>query len=139
MTVLGLEEDTEIAVLEMGMSGKGEIEFLTKLARPDAVVITNIGESHLLDLGSREGIAEAKLEILQGLDEGGLAVLNGDEPLLMERFHQYKGNVKVQTFGRNNTNDLFPTDIIQLDQGIVSKLTAPPKISNSRFLGLIIF
>ena len=72
LTVLGLEEDTEIAVLEMGMSGRGEIEFLTKLARPDAVVITNIGESHLLDLGSREGIAEAKLEILQGLDEGGL-------------------------------------------------------------------
>ncbi|MDF2855205.1 MAG: UDP-N-acetylmuramoyl-tripeptide--D-alanyl-D-alanine ligase [Neobacillus sp.] len=117
LTVLALEEDTEIAVLEMGMSGRGEIEFLTKLARPDAVVITNIGESHLLDLGSREGIAEAKLEILQGLGEGGLAVLNGDEPLLMERILQHKGNVKVQTFGRNNTNDLFPTDIIQLDQG----------------------
>ena len=64
LTVLGLDEDTEIAVLEMGMSGRGEIEFLTKLACPDAVVITNIGESHLLDLGSREGIAEAKLEIL---------------------------------------------------------------------------
>jgi UDP-N-acetylmuramoyl-tripeptide--D-alanyl-D-alanine ligase len=117
LTVLALEEDTEIAVLEMGMSGRGEIEFLTKLARPDAVVITNIGESHLLDLGSREGIAEAKLEILQGLNEGGLAVLNGDEPLLMERIHQHKGNVNVQTFGRNSTNDLFPTDIIQLVQG----------------------
>ena len=72
----------------MGMSGRGEIEFLTKLACPDAVVITNIGESHLLDLGSREGIAEAKLEILQGLEEGGLAVLHGDEPLLMERIQQ---------------------------------------------------
>ncbi|WP_026574172.1 UDP-N-acetylmuramoyl-tripeptide--D-alanyl-D-alanine ligase [Bacillus sp. UNC438CL73TsuS30] len=117
LTILGLEEDTQIAVLEMGMSGSGEIEFLTKLACPDAVVITNIGESHLLDLGSREGIAEAKLEILQGLKEGGLAVLHGDEPLLMERIHRYKGNVEVQTFGRNETNDLFPTDIIQIDHG----------------------
>jgi UDP-N-acetylmuramoyl-tripeptide--D-alanyl-D-alanine ligase len=117
LTVLGLDEDTEIAVLEMGMSGRGEIEFLTKLASPDAVVITNIGESHLLDLGSREGIAEAKLEILQGLKEGGLAVLHGDEPLLMERINKYKGNVNVQTFGRTDRNDFFPTEITQLEQG----------------------
>ncbi|MGX6446377.1 UDP-N-acetylmuramoyl-tripeptide--D-alanyl-D-alanine ligase [Neobacillus sp. K501] len=117
LTVLGLAEDTEIAVLEMGMSGRGEIEFLTNLACPDAVVITNIGESHLLDLGSREGIAEAKLEILQGLKPEGLAVLNGDEPLLMDRIKEYKGNLQVQTFGRSNTNDVFPTHITQLEQG----------------------
>jgi UDP-N-acetylmuramoyl-tripeptide--D-alanyl-D-alanine ligase len=116
LTVLGLHEDTEIAVLEMGMSGRGEIEFLTKLASPDAVVITNIGESHLLDLGSREAIAEAKLEILEGLKVGGLAVLNGDEPLLMDRIQQ-KGNVNVQTFGRNDTNTFFPKEITQLKQG----------------------
>jgi len=124
LTVLGLHEDTEVAVLEMGMSGKGEIEFLTKLACPDAVVITNIGESHLLDLGSREGIAEAKLEILQGLQDGGLAVLHGDEPLLMERIKQYKGNVQVKTFGRNETNDLYPTEIIQMAQGNRFKMNA---------------
>lgn len=117
LTVLGLNEDTEIAVLEMGMSGRGEIEFLTNLACPDAVVITNIGESHLLDLGSREGIAEAKLEILQGLKDGGLAVLHGDEPLLMERIQEHKGNVQVKTFGRNDTNDLYPTEITQLENG----------------------
>ncbi|MDN3019889.1 UDP-N-acetylmuramoyl-tripeptide--D-alanyl-D-alanine ligase [Paenibacillus sp. BSR1-1] len=117
LTVLGLDEDTEIAVLEMGMSGRGEIEFLTKLACPDAVVITNIGESHLLDLGSREGIAEAKLEILQGLQDGGIAVLHGDEPLLMERIQQYKGNIQVQTFGRTDENDFYPTEIIQMEQG----------------------
>ncbi|WP_026563205.1 UDP-N-acetylmuramoyl-tripeptide--D-alanyl-D-alanine ligase [Bacillus sp. UNC41MFS5] len=117
LTVLGLNEDTEIAVLEMGMSGRGEIEFLTNLSCPDAVVITNIGESHLLDLGSREGIAEAKLEILQGLKDGGLAVLHGDEPLLMERIQEHKGNVQVKTFGRNDTNDLYPTEITQLENG----------------------
>ena len=79
LTILSLEEDTEIAVLEMGMSGKGEIEFQTKLARPHVVLITNIGESHLKDLGSREGIAQAKLEIVQGLEENGLIVYFGDE------------------------------------------------------------
>ncbi|MGG3560945.1 UDP-N-acetylmuramoyl-tripeptide--D-alanyl-D-alanine ligase [Neobacillus rhizosphaerae] len=124
LTVLSLHEDTEMAVLEMGMSGRGEIEFLTKLACPDAVVITNIGESHLLDLGSREGIAEAKLEILQGLQDGGLAVLHGDEPLLMERIKQYKGNVQVKTFGRNETNDLYPTEITQMAQGNRFKMNA---------------
>ena len=124
LTVLGLHEDTEVAVLEMGMSGRGEIEFLTKLACPDAVVITNIGESHLLDLGSREGIAEAKLEILHGLQDGGLAVLHGDEPLLMERIKQYKGNVQVKTFGRNETNDLYPTEITQMAQGNRFKMNA---------------
>jgi UDP-N-acetylmuramoyl-tripeptide--D-alanyl-D-alanine ligase len=117
LTVLGLKEETEIAVLEMGMSGRGEIEFLTKLARPDAVVITNIGESHLLDLGSREGIAEAKLEIMQGLKEGGLAVLHGDEPLLMERINQYKPNVQLQTFGRSESNTIYPIEITQTNKG----------------------
>ncbi|WP_284036779.1 UDP-N-acetylmuramoyl-tripeptide--D-alanyl-D-alanine ligase [Neobacillus sp. 114] len=135
LTVLGLNEDTEIAVLEMGMSGRGEIAFLTKLACPDAVVITNIGESHLLDLGSREAIAEAKLEILQGLRKGGLAVLHGDEPLLMERIHQFKGDVQVQTFGRSDTNDLFPTEITQLEQGNRFKINAFDKTFDLPVLG----
>ena len=95
----------------MGMSGKGEIEFLTKLARPHAVLITNIGESHLQDLGSREGIAQAKLEIVQGLEENGLIVYFGDEILLKEPFSHYKGSAQIQTFGRDRDNDLFPIDV----------------------------
>ncbi len=109
LTVLGLDEDTDIAILEMGMSARGEIQFLTELARPNAVIITNIGESHLLDLGSREGIAEAKLEIIAGLQENGLLVYLGDEPLLRERLVNYDGN--VQTFGRGENNDLYPVHI----------------------------
>ncbi|MFC0026632.1 UDP-N-acetylmuramoyl-tripeptide--D-alanyl-D-alanine ligase [Neobacillus cucumis] len=135
LTVLGLSEDTQIAVLEMGMSGRGEIAFLTKLACPDAVVITNIGESHLLDLGSREGIAEAKLEILQGLREGGLAVLHGDEPLLMERIYEYKGNINIQTFGRTNTNHLYPKDITQIEQGNSFKINASETVFELPVLG----
>ena len=82
LTILSMDEDTDVAVLEMGMSSRGEIEFLSKLARPDLAIITNIGESHLLDLGSREEIANAKLEIIEGLAGGGTLIYYGDEPLL---------------------------------------------------------
>ena len=82
LTILQLDEDTEISVLEMGMSGFGEIEFLTKLARPHYAIITNIGEAHMQDLGSREGIAQAKFEIVQGLADDGVLFFDGDEPLL---------------------------------------------------------
>jgi UDP-N-acetylmuramoyl-tripeptide--D-alanyl-D-alanine ligase len=98
-------------------------------------VITNIGESHLLDLGSREGIAEAKLEILQGLREGGLAVLHGDEPLLMERIYEYKGNINIQTFGRTNTNHLYPKDITQIEQGNSFKINASETVFELPVLG----
>ncbi|MDQ0185451.1 UDP-N-acetylmuramoyl-tripeptide--D-alanyl-D-alanine ligase [Cytobacillus sp. FSL W7-1323] len=117
LTILALEETTEVAVLEMGMSGKGEIDFLTKLARPDATIITNIGESHLQDLGSREGIAEAKLEIINGLKSDGLMVYMGDEPLLRNYFDSYEGQATVKTFGRTEQNDLYPVNIQQLDNG----------------------
>jgi UDP-N-acetylmuramoyl-tripeptide--D-alanyl-D-alanine ligase len=117
LTVLQLDEETEMAVLEMGMSGKGEIEFLTKLARPDAVIITNIGESHLLDLGSREGIADAKMEIIHGLNDDGLLVYFGDEPLLTERVKELNGNIQVKSFGRSDQNDIFPIEVEQNDTG----------------------
>lgn len=111
LTILRLKEDTEMAVLEMGMSGFGEIEFLSKLARPDAAIITNIGESHLMELGSRDGIAQAKLEIVTGLQEDGLFVYNGDEPLLTNRVSKMNIAAKVVTFGDASENDYHPTHI----------------------------
>lgn len=82
LTILQLDEDTEISILEMGMSGFHEIELLSEIAHPDIAVITNIGESHMQDLGSREGIARAKFEIVSGLKPGGVFIYDGDEPLL---------------------------------------------------------
>ncbi len=84
LTILSLDADTEIAVLEMGMSGFGEISFLSKLAKPHFAIITNIGEAHMQDLGSRAGIAKAKFEIIDGLQQGGKLFYDGDEPLLRE-------------------------------------------------------
>ncbi|AZB41372.1 UDP-N-acetylmuramoyl-tripeptide--D-alanyl-D-alanine ligase [Bacillus sp. FJAT-42376] len=116
LTLLSMPEDTEVAVLEMGMSAKGEIEFLSTLARPDAAIITNIGESHLMDLGSREGIADAKLEIASGLKEDGVLFYFGDEPLLEERVPALKR--KTVTFGDTDKNDLYPSDVVQSDTGV---------------------
>ncbi len=82
LTLLGIKEEHKAAVIEMGMSAKGEISFLTKLTRPDIGVITVIGSSHIEHLGSREGIRDAKLEIRDGMKDDGILVLNGDEPLL---------------------------------------------------------
>ncbi|PGT82619.1 UDP-N-acetylmuramoyl-tripeptide--D-alanyl-D-alanine ligase [Bacillus sp. AFS040349] len=115
LTVLSMSEDTEIAVLEMGMSGKGEIELLSEIAHPDVAVITNIGEAHLMDLGSREGIAEAKLEITKGLKKDGLFIFHGDEPLLQERVPGL--SLKTATFGEASSNDYYPAKIIQEPTG----------------------
>lgn len=115
LTILRLREDTEVAVLEMGMSSRGEIEFLSRLARPEVAVITNIGESHMLDLGSREGIAEAKLEIVDGLASGGVLIYHGDEPLLAERVKDME--ISTVTFGESTENDLYPLKIKQENEG----------------------
>ena len=82
VTVLGLAEDCEAAVLEMGMNHFGELSVLTRIAQPDIAVITNIGTMHIENLGSREGILQAKLEILEGLRPGGTAIFNGDDDML---------------------------------------------------------
>lgn len=82
MSMLEMGADAEAAVFELGMSARFEIEYLTKLVRPDISIITTIGTSHMEALGSRENIAKAKLEILEGMQAGGTILLNGDEPLL---------------------------------------------------------
>ena len=107
VTVLRLDRADEAAVLEMGMNHFGEISLLTRIAQPDIAVITNIGTMHMENLGSREGILQAKLEILEGLRPGGLAVFNGDNDLLSsvaERYH-------AVTFGLGEINDVRAKNI----------------------------
>ncbi|MCG7336780.1 UDP-N-acetylmuramoyl-tripeptide--D-alanyl-D-alanine ligase [Sporosarcina sp. ACRSM] len=116
LTVLSLEEETEFAVLEMGMSGFGEISFLSELAKPHYVVITNIGEAHMQDLGSREGIAKAKFEIIDGLQQGGKLYYDGDEPLLRALVEQKPG-LQAIAFGYGKGNDLVLEAIETGDEG----------------------
>jgi UDP-N-acetylmuramoyl-tripeptide--D-alanyl-D-alanine ligase len=82
MAVLSIPEDTEVAVLEMGMNHFREIAYLTEIAKPDLAVIINIGTMHIEHLGSQEGILKAKLEIAEGMRENGELILNGDDAYL---------------------------------------------------------
>ena len=95
MAVLGMPEDTEVAVVEMGMNHFREMAYLTSVAKPDVAVIINIGTMHIENLGSKEGILQAKLEILEGMSENGRVILNGDDSLL---WNQQKVSDKQATY-----------------------------------------
>ncbi len=82
LTVFNIEEQHEIAIFEMGMNNFNEIHKLSKIVKPDLAVITNIGVSHIENLGSREGILKAKCEIFDFMKQGGKAILNHDDDLL---------------------------------------------------------
>ena len=82
LTLLKLEKKHQMCVVEMGMDHAGEIDYLGKLVEPDMALITNIGDAHVENLGSRENIFHAKCEIFPHLKRDGLAVLNGDDPML---------------------------------------------------------
>ena len=84
MAILAMPEDTEVAVLEMGMNHFREMAYLSSVATPDISVIVNIGTMHIEHLGSIEGIRKAKLEILEGMKPDGLLMLNGDDVMLRE-------------------------------------------------------
>ncbi len=101
LTLLNLHAGHRALLLEMGMNHKGEISYLSRLAEPDIAVITNIGSAHLENLGSREGIRDAKAEITQGMTKGGILILNGDEPLLQNL--QAEGLTKIYIGTENET------------------------------------
>lgn len=112
MTILSIPEDTQIAVLEMGMNHFGEISYLASIARPDVAVITNIGTMHIEHLGSRQGILQAKLEILEGMPSDGRVILNGDDTLLWNVHHQTL--FRAIYFGMQNPEcDYLASNIVQ--------------------------
>lgn len=108
LTILSMPPSTEVCVLEMGMSQFGEISVLSKIAQPHIAIITNIGESHIEFLGSREGIAKAKAEILDGLRDEGTFIYDGDEPLIKN----IKTNNKLSC-GFQEGNDFYVSNIQQ--------------------------
>lgn len=90
ITLFGLKPDTEAAIIELGMNHRGEIETLAAVARPTAAVFTNIGDSHIENLGSRDGIMHAKAELLPFLPEGGTVILNGSDEYLLKMEYEYR-------------------------------------------------
>ena len=122
MSIMDIEPKTELSVLELGMNHFGEISYLTKIARPNMAIFTNIGTMHIEYLGSRAGILKAKMEVLEGMGEDGIVVMNGDEPLLWEL--RDRMDKKHYYFGVSNAEcDVRATNIITEDDGVRFTLT----------------
>lgn len=97
LTLLGLEQDTRAAVVEMGMRAPGQIAELARIAAPVVGVVTNVGPSHIEFLGSLAAVARAKAELVEALPADGFAVLNADDPLV--RAMKGQTAARVVTFG----------------------------------------
>lgn len=109
MALLDLTGDYQASVIEMGMNHTGEIDFISNLVKPDIALITNIGDAHIENLGSREGILAAKAEVFAHMPDSGVAILNGDDELLMT----LKGKLrqKIVTCGASPYNDYYVSDL----------------------------
>ncbi|MBB6455027.1 UDP-N-acetylmuramoyl-tripeptide--D-alanyl-D-alanine ligase [Salirhabdus euzebyi] len=138
LTILSMEPNTEVLILEMGMNHFGEIETLSNIAKPDIAVITNIGESHIEYLGSREGIAKAKSEITSGLKENGKLIIDGDERLLQILVNKYdtvrigfnkENDVVIENVGVNNDGTVFTIE----DQSFEVPLLGRHQAKNAAF------
>jgi UDP-N-acetylmuramoyl-tripeptide--D-alanyl-D-alanine ligase len=109
LTIFPADERQDYLVLELGTNHPGEIGNLTRIAQPDVAVITNCGEEHLEFLGDVTGVRRENASVVEGLHPKGALIVNGDDPALLSAVAGYKG--KRITFGFNETNDLFATDV----------------------------
>lgn len=117
MAILALPEDTQVAVLEMGMNHFGEIAYLADIAKPDLGIIVNVGTMHIENLGSQEGIMQAKLELLEGLAENGVMILNGDDAHLWQ--NPKVSHVAVDYFGMKNAEcHVYAENVSQNEEGM---------------------
>ena len=115
LTILRLQEE-EAMVLEMGMNHFGEIRLLSSIAKPTICIITNIGTSHIGNLGSRENILKAKLEILEGAKDPTI-IINNDNDLLHQWYEENKNKRKIKTYGIKNASDINAVNIELKEEG----------------------
>ena len=112
MALLAMEEDTEVAVVEMGVNPFREVAYLASIAKPDVGVITNIGTMHIERLGSMDGILKAKLEIVEDMGRDGKIFLNGDDALLWNQ--RLVDGKEIDFFGiRNGDCHILGKDITE--------------------------
>lgn len=117
LTLLALEDEHRVAVVEMGMRGIGQIAQLAQIANPDIAIVTNIAPVHLELLGSMEKIAQAKCEVLDYLSPRGFALVNGDIPLL--RDEAAKHDAVVYTFGWGEENEVRLLKVTEVAEGLI--------------------
>lgn len=120
LSLVNIDDDSEIAVFELGMSNIGEIDYLSKILKPKIGVITNIGESHIGFLKTRENILKAKMEIINYFDNDNILILNNEDDLLKNISCTYR--FKVYKVGFSEYCDFFAKDV-EIDQnGIKFKI-----------------
>ena len=117
LTLFNLNKKHECAIIEMGMSNFNEIEYLANIVNPKIGVISNIGLSHIENLGSQDGILKAKLEITTNFDENNILILNGDDEYL-SKVCKEDCNYNLKTFGFNSNNDVYCTEYIMSEDSI---------------------
>ena len=115
LMLMSLDERHGAAVIEMGISDFGEMSRLAEMVRPDIFVITSIGYSHLLELGDLNGVLRAKTEAFAYMKHDGVAVLNGDDDMLL----RYDPGMRKLTFGCGNHNDFHSENVRQEGAGAV--------------------
>lgn len=124
LTVFNIRENHEAAVLEMGISDFGEMHRLSKIARPDICVMTNIGLCHLEFLGDRDGVLRAKSEIFDFAAEGAKAIVNGDDDKL--RTLKSRPDLDVTLFGMDSSNDVYAKNVENLGlDGLKCDISTP--------------
>ena len=135
MSMLEADASFNASVVEMGMSGFGEIELMSKVAKPSIACVTNIGSSHLEILGTRENICKAKLEIVSGMSDGGALIINGDEPLLL---NADVGNVRKILVGvENQACDIKAVNLRYCDDGSVFDIISGDETYSHVEIGVI--
>ena len=112
LTIFNLREEHDIAVLEMGINNFGEMHRLSKMARPNVCIMTNIGDCHLENLKSREGVLKAKSEMFDYMQDDAKIFLNGDD-VLLNPIKDVKG-VKPSFFGLDSNNQFYADGISNL-------------------------
>lgn len=127
-TILMMDKDVEVAVLEMGMENFHEIEELCKIATPCVSIVTNVGTAHMENLGSIENIAKAKCEILDGLLPGGTFIYNLDDEILCQEVKHHDHNVHKMTFGTHQNSDCHIDSFEMNDAGMLLKTNMTPMI-----------
>jgi UDP-N-acetylmuramoyl-tripeptide--D-alanyl-D-alanine ligase len=121
VTALTVDARTRVLVSEMGSRGIGHIRYLTTITPPRVGIVLNVGSAHVGEFGSREAIALSKRELVEALppaEEGGLAVLNADDPLVLEMAE--RTSARVLTYGVDHVADVRAVDVVLDDQGRAS-------------------
>ncbi len=127
LSLLSMPSNTQVGVFELGMSDFGEISRMTNILKPNIAVITNIGNSHIETLGSRENICKAKLEIAEGVSDNGWIILNADDPMLFAQKGMLRQNILFVSL-KNPLADYRALNIREYDESTEFDIVAGKRV-----------